>query len=82
MIGESNESCLAEMEVTGQHSSAALSTSGLRALELPEGLEDVIVLADGDEPGESTARDCAGSKLSTRAHFQRRLRAVGLANAS
>ncbi|HZR76999.1 MAG TPA: toprim domain-containing protein [Bradyrhizobium sp.] len=38
---------------------AALSTSGLRALELPHGVRDVIVLADGDDPGEAAAQDCA-----------------------
>jgi hypothetical protein len=36
-----------------------LSTSGLRALKLPVDVRDVIVLADGDDPGEAAARDCA-----------------------
>ena len=38
---------------------AALSTSGLRSLDLPPTVRDVIVLADGDEPGEAAAQDCA-----------------------
>ena len=38
---------------------AALSTSGLRSLDLPHDVRDVIVLADGDEAGEAAARDCA-----------------------
>jgi putative DNA primase/helicase len=38
---------------------AALSTSGLRSLDLPTNIRDVIVLADGDEAGEAAARDCA-----------------------
>jgi hypothetical protein len=38
---------------------AVLSTSGLRALKLPVDVRDVIVLADGDDPGEAAARDCA-----------------------
>jgi len=40
--------CLAAMQATGYAAWAALSTSGLRALELPDDIRDVIVLADGD----------------------------------
>jgi DNA primase len=32
--------------------------SGLRTLDLPDAVRNVIVLADGDKPGESVARDC------------------------
>ena len=59
MIGEGIETCLAAMQATGHPAWAALSTSGLRALDLPKEVRDVIVLADGDEPGEAAARDCA-----------------------
>jgi putative DNA primase/helicase len=59
MVGEGIETCLAAMQATGHPAWAALSTSGLRALDLPEGVRDVIVLADGDEPGEAAARDAA-----------------------
>jgi hypothetical protein len=59
MIGEGIETCLAAMQETGHSTWAALSTSGLRALDLPKDVRDVIVLADGDDPGESAARDCA-----------------------
>ena len=59
MIGEGIETCLAAMQVTGHPAWAALSTSGLRALDLPKAVSDVIVLADGDDPGEAAARDCA-----------------------
>ena len=59
MIGEGIETCLAAMQATGHPAWAALSTSGLRALDLPRDVRDVIVLADGDEPGEAAARDCA-----------------------
>lgn len=59
MIGEGIETCLAAMQATGHGAWAALSTSGLRTLDLPLDIEDVIVLADGDEPGEASARDCA-----------------------
>ena len=59
MIGEGIETCLAAMQETGHPAWAALSTSGLRALDLPKAVRDVIVLADGDDPGEAAARDCA-----------------------
>jgi putative DNA primase/helicase len=59
MIGEGIETCLAAMLASGHPAWAALSTSGLRGLDLPEDVRDVIVLADGDEAGEAAARDCA-----------------------
>jgi putative DNA primase/helicase len=59
MVGEGIETCLAAILATGQPAWAALSTSGLRALDLPDTVSDVIVLADGDDPGEAAARDCA-----------------------
>ena len=59
MVGEGIETCLAATIATGRPAWAALSTSGLRALDLPNYLQDVIVLADGDETGEAAARDCA-----------------------
>lgn len=59
MVGEGIETCLAAMQASGRPAWAALSTSGLRALDLPREVRDVIVLADGDDPGEAAARDCA-----------------------
>jgi len=59
MVGEGIETCLAAVRATGHPAWAALSTSGLRVLDLPGDVRDVIVLADGDEPGEAAARDCA-----------------------
>lgn len=59
MVGEGIETCLAAMQATGHPAWAALSTSGLRALDLPGCVRDVIVLADGDDPGEAASRDCA-----------------------
>jgi putative DNA primase/helicase len=47
------------MQATGRVAWAALSTSGMRGLDLPKNIRNVIVLADGDEPGEAAARDCA-----------------------
>jgi len=59
MVGEGIETCLAAMQATDHPAWAALSTSGLRALELPTNVREVIVLADGDDPGEAAARDAA-----------------------
>ena len=61
LIGEGIETCLSAMQATGKPAWAALSTSGLRALDLPEDVRDVIVLADNDDGGggEAAARDCA-----------------------
>jgi putative DNA primase/helicase len=65
MIGEGVETCLAAMQACGHPAWAALSTSGLRSLDLPTNVSDVIVLADGDEAGEAAARDC-GSRWKRR----------------
>jgi putative DNA primase/helicase len=59
MVGEGIETCLAAMQATGMPAWAALSTSGLRALVLPDIVRDVIVLADGDDAGEAAAQDAA-----------------------
>jgi hypothetical protein len=59
MVGEGIETVLSAMQATGLPGWAALSTSGLRGLGLPEVVREVIVLADADDPGEAAARDCA-----------------------
>jgi putative DNA primase/helicase len=59
LVGEGIETCLAAMQASGHAAWAALSTSGLRSLDLPTNVRDVIVLADGDHPGEAAARECA-----------------------
>jgi hypothetical protein len=59
MIGEGIETCLATMQATGKPAWAALSTSGLRSLELPDPILDIVVLADGDAPGEAAAEASA-----------------------
>ena len=59
MVGEGIETCLAAMQATGTAAWAALSTSGLRSLELPNAVREVTVLADGDQAGESAAQECA-----------------------
>jgi putative DNA primase/helicase len=59
MIGEGIETCLAAMQGSGKPAWAALSTSGLRSLQLPEDVCDVILLADGDCAGEAAAQHAA-----------------------
>jgi putative DNA primase/helicase len=59
MVGEGIETCFAAMQATGRAAWAALSTSGLRTLDLPAEAREVILLADGDDPGEVAAQDCA-----------------------
>jgi hypothetical protein len=59
MIGEGIETCLAAMQATGYPAWAALSTSGLRTLDIPAEVRDVIVLADADDPGEAAANAAA-----------------------
>jgi len=59
LVGEGIETCLAVQQATCQPTWAALSTSGLRNLDLPREAGNVIVLADGDDPGEAAAQDCA-----------------------
>jgi hypothetical protein len=59
MVGEGIETCLAAMQATRRPTWAALSTAGLLALDLPDMVRQVIVLADGDEAGEAAARNCA-----------------------
>ena len=59
MVGEGIETCLAAIQATSLPAWAALSTSGLVGLDLPAEVNQVVVLADGDDPGESAAQQCA-----------------------
>lgn len=74
MVGEGIETCLAAMQATGKPAWAALSTSGLRSLDLTRAIAKVIVLADGDAPGEAAAQHCAR-------RWQRQGRSVRIARA-
>jgi len=58
LIGEGIETTLAGMEATGLPGWAALSTSGMVALILPQSIRTVIILADHDcsGAGERAAR--------------------------
>jgi putative DNA primase/helicase len=59
LIGEGIETALSAMQATGIPAWAALGTAGLRALDLPEHIRHVTVLADSDPPGIAAANDAA-----------------------
>lgn len=70
MVGEGIETCLAAMQVLQVPTWAALSTSGLRTLELPDTVEEVVILADGDPPGEAAARQAAARWVGQGRHVR------------
>lgn len=55
LIGEGIETCFAAMQATSYPAWAALSASGLAAVEVPPEVRAVVVLADGDVAGEQSA---------------------------
>jgi hypothetical protein len=57
LVGEGVETVLSGMQATGRPGWAALSTSGLNALVLPDHVREVTILADGDPPGLEAARE-------------------------
>lgn len=59
LIGEGIETSLSAMQATGHRTWAALSTSGLRGIALPNDERDIIILADADKAGEAAAKDTA-----------------------
>ncbi|MFT7569460.1 MAG: putative DNA primase/helicase [Paracoccaceae bacterium] len=61
LIGEGIETTLSVMQVTGKPGWAALSTSGMTALCLPDYLTEITILADGDPPGRDAANTAAGT---------------------
>ena len=54
-VGEGIETCLSVLQEVGKPVWAALSTSGLKALDLPPVVREVCLLADNDEAGEQAA---------------------------
>lgn len=55
LVCEGIESALAAAQASGRPAWAALSTSGLRALELPADVREVTIVPDGDRPGRDAA---------------------------
>lgn len=58
-LAEGIETALAVQQATGQPTWAALGTSGLKALRLPDHIRSVVILADGDDAGEAAATEAA-----------------------
>ena len=51
LVGEEIETCLSAMQATGHATWAALSTSGLRALDLPPDAREIVLIPDRDDTG-------------------------------
>ncbi len=58
-VGEGIETALSIQQATGTTTWAALSTSGIRSLSLPPQVREVVICADGDEPGIAAAKEAA-----------------------
>ncbi len=58
-VSEGIESGLSVQQATGLPVWAALSTSGLTGLVMPARVRRIVILADGDEPGEKAAQTAA-----------------------
>ncbi len=58
-LAEGIETALSVLQATGIPTWATLSTSGLKAVILPDEVREVIICADGDEAGEQAAQDAA-----------------------
>lgn len=59
-VGEGIETCLSVAQACPDLTVwACLSTSGLKAVILPEYVHEVVILADADEPGEKAAQETA-----------------------
>ena len=63
-VGEGIENCLSVLQETGLPIWAALSTSGVKALILTSCVKEVVLLPDGDEPGEMAAKEAARRFIS------------------
>jgi putative DNA primase/helicase len=64
VLCEGIETALSVLQATGLPTWAALGTSNLPHVELPDIVREVIIAADGDEPGERAARQSAQRFLS------------------
>jgi putative DNA primase/helicase len=56
IVGEGIETTLSYIQMSGRPGWAAGSTAAMKLLMLPASVKTVIILADGDEPGERAAR--------------------------
>jgi hypothetical protein len=56
VIGEGIETVLSVMQATGLHGWAALGTTNMLNIDLPDIVREVLLAVDGDEPGRDAAR--------------------------
>jgi hypothetical protein len=56
VIGEGIETTMSVMQATGLHGWAALGTTNMLNIDLPNIVKEVIIAVDGDEPGRDAAR--------------------------
>ena len=59
LVGEGLETSMSVMQASGVPVWAALSASGLRSVQIPSRIENLTILADGDEAGETAAQALA-----------------------
>lgn len=59
MLAEGIETALSVMQAKKRPAWAVLSAAGFQSVELPTEIKRVVVLADGDEPGEKAAKRAA-----------------------
>jgi putative DNA primase/helicase len=55
VVAEGIETTLAAMSIFGRPGLSTISSSGLAALQLPEGVEDLLICADSDKAGIAAA---------------------------
>ncbi len=59
ILAEGIETALSVMQAIDKPTWACLSTSGLKTVALPQEVREVVIAADGDEPGEKAAQEAA-----------------------
>lgn len=64
LIGEGIETVLSAMQATGKNGVAALSTSGMKALEIPDNTETIYILVDSDPVRDNEAASQPGQKAA------------------
>ena len=59
VVAEGIENALSAMQITGVTAWAAMSTSGMKPLVIPETVREVVIACDGDEAGRMAASRAA-----------------------
>lgn len=64
VVGEGIETVLSAMQATGENSVAALTTSGMKKLDIPEETEALYILVDSDPVRENAAKSMPGQRAA------------------